>query len=661
MIFFEGTDNKLWRANLDGSAGVNLGGYKTKSTPVVSGDHVYFQGTDDKLWKLNVDGTGGKNLGGYKCKSSPTVNSTNVYFQGTDDKLWKINLDGSGGTNLGGYKCSSSPAVSGGFIYFQGTDNKLWKVRLDGTGGINLGLYQTRSTPFVTNSYVFFQGTDDKLWRINLDGTGGNNLKGYKTSASPFATSQQVYFRGTDDKLWKINVDGSNGTNLGGYKCRSSPTVDSTSNYVYFQGTDNALWRINLDGSHGDHIHGFNTASTPFVVDPPKPSHSATVGLPYVVLFVLYSPPGTNGGKSSSSVDYANGSTTGTTTSISQSFKAGFTITASVGTMLSGGSAAVSASTQTTDSASLDIRKTATFDISVGGPPADGIDHNKDRIYLWLNPLLTITIDPQNNLNWQLGVSGPTMIIQYLEVAWLKNPALIPPGVQQQLTAAGVKPTDYPNILNANPFASGATTIDPNRFLPTSQSFPYEPPDSPSDPVPVQKYVQTNTVTNTATHAVQNQYNLTLTSQGGIDIGIIKANLKVSDTFDWTNSSTSTTTNATSQSATVAVGGPAAGYTGPTDVLVYWDTIYNSFMFAFPTVPAAVSGVLMNKFGKPVPNTAVTLTSGTHTFKTFTDAKGKYRFYGAAAGAGTVSANGEVFAVTIGPGSKNLTTKLTKS
>jgi hypothetical protein len=33
--------------------------------------------------------------------------------------------------------------------------------------------------------------------------------------------------------------------------------------------------------------------------------------------------------------------------------------------------------------------------------------------------------------------------------------------------------------------------------------------------------------------------------------------------------------------ASVAVGGPAYGYTGPTNVLVYWDTIYSSFMFAF--------------------------------------------------------------------------------
>jgi hypothetical protein len=659
MIFFEGTDNKLWRANPDGSAGVNLGGYKTRSTPVVSGDYVYFQGTDDKLWKIKTDGTGGTNLAGYKCKSSPTVTGTNVFFQGTDDKLWKINLDGSGGTNLGGYKCSSSPAVAGGYVYFQGTDYKLWKIRLDGSNGINLGLYQTRSTPFVTDRYVFFQGTDNKLWRINLDGTGGSNLKGYQTISTPFATPQHVYFQGTDNKLWQINLDGSGGTNLGGYKCRSSPTVDTSSGFVYFQGTDNALWRINLDGSHGDHIHGFNTASTPFVVQPANQPQTGSARLPYVVLFVLYAPPGANGGKSGSSVDYGNGSTTGATTNLSQSFKAGVSINASAGLVGNQGSVTVSASTQTTDSASLDIKKTATFDISVGGPPADGIDHSKDRIYLWLNPLLTFTIDPENNLNWQLGAAGPTMIIQYLEVAWLKNPALIPAGVQQQLTAAGVKPADYANILQTNPFASGAAAIDSNRFLPTSQSFPYEPPDSASDPVPVQKYVQTNTVTNTATHTVQTQYGVSLSAEGGFNLGVIKASLKVTDTFEWTNTSTSTTTNGSSQSATVAVGGPAVGYTGPTDVLVYWDTVYNSFMFAFPAVAASVSGVLMDKLGKPVPHTAVTLSSGPHTFKTFTDSKGRYRFYGAPAGQVKIAAVQEEF--TLAAGKTSTTLQLTRS
>jgi hypothetical protein len=260
-IYFQGTDDKLWRVNPDGSGGTNLGGYKTKSTPVVFGAHLYFQGTDDALWQINLDGTGGIHVGGgYKTSASPFV-SDHIYFRGTDDKLWRVNLDGSGGVNLGGYKTKSTPHAFGGFVFFQGTDDKLWRINLDGSGGVNLGGNKTSSPPFVTTSHVYFRGTDDRLLRINLDGSGGLHLGGYKTKSTPFVTASFVYFQGTDDKLWRINLDGSGGTNLAGYKTNSSPVADGT--FIYFQGTDNKFWRLNLDGSHGTHLGGFDNASTP--------------------------------------------------------------------------------------------------------------------------------------------------------------------------------------------------------------------------------------------------------------------------------------------------------------------------------------------------------------------------------------------------------------
>jgi hypothetical protein len=260
-IYFQGTDNKLWRLNPDGSGGTNLGGYKTKSTPVVFGTHLYFQGTDDALWQINLDGTGGMHVGGgYKTSASPFV-SDHIYFRGTDDKLWRVNLGGSGGVNLGGYKTKSTPHAFGGFVFFQGTDNKLWRINLDGSGGVHLGGNSTSAPPFVTTTHVYFRGTDDRLLRINLDGTGGIHLGGYKTKSTPFVTDNFVCFQGTDDKLWRINLDGSGGTNLGGYKTHSPPVTDGA--FIYFQGTDNKFWRLNLDGSHGTHLGGFDTASTP--------------------------------------------------------------------------------------------------------------------------------------------------------------------------------------------------------------------------------------------------------------------------------------------------------------------------------------------------------------------------------------------------------------
>ena len=649
MLYFQGTDDKLWRTNPDGSAGVNLGGYKTKSTPIAFGNYIYFQGTDDKLWRINLDGSGGVDLGGYKTSSPVFVTVNNLFFRGTDNKLWKINLDGTGGVNLGGYASDSSPFVALGYVFFQGTDNTLWRINLDGSGGIKLGNYKTQSSPFVAGIHVYFRGTDDKLWRINQDGSGGVNLGGYKTSSTPYVTPQHVYFQGTDNKLWQINLDGSGGVNLGGYKSKSSPTVDTSLNFVYFQGTDNALWRLNLDGSHGVHLGGYNCSSTPFAVQPANQPQTGTSRLSYILLTVVYAPPGTNSGKSSSVVKYSSGSTTGATSTISNSLKASFSAGLTFKSKGSSdqGSFGVGASSETKDTSSFATKKTTNTEIDVNGPATDGINHDEDLFYLWLNPQLTITADPWNNSTWEMGAAGPTMIIQYARAGWLKNPATMPPGLLQDFKAAGLTTADFATILSADPFAFGPAAIDPNRFLPTTQSFPYDPPDSASDPVPVSIYQQTNTVTNTVTHEVTHTYSVS----AGFSIGLGDlVGLKVDSSLTLTDTETSVTVNESTQSATVAVGGPAFGYTGPVDVLVYWDTLYNSFMFALTSAAPSVADVFKDAQGRPVPHQEVALTAGSHTFKTFTNAKGKFRFFGTPTG-------GKVSAVTTVAGPKQSATK----
>lgn len=663
MLFFQGTDNKLWGLNVNGTGGVNIGGYKTQSTPVAFGPNLFFQGTDNKLWKTNLDGSNGIDLGGYATKSTPFLTVDHIYFQGTDNKLWKVALDGSGGTNLGGYKTNSTPYVFGQYVFFRGTDDKLWRVLLDGTQGINLGGFKTSLMPFVTADHVYFRGTDKKLWRVGLGGTGGVNLGGYDTDSTPFVTSDHVYFQGTDNKLWRINLDGSGGTNLGGYKTKSTPVIGS--GFVFFQGTDNALWRINLDGSGGTHLGNFNANSSPFVVDPTNQPVTGTLVPRYFVLTLVYAPPGINGGAGNpnsgtgtSSVDYGSSSSTGTTTSTSSSFQEGV----SVGVSIGGGDkdagslgSDFSYSKSTTDTQSVEIKKTATFDIKVPGPAADGIDHNRDRFYLWLNPKVEVTIDPENNLAWQLGVNGPNMTIQYVEVGWLKNPATMQPGVKALLDRAGLTPADYAAILALDPFASGQISIDPNRYAVLPQSFPYEAPDNANDPISTSTYALQGSVTHTRTTQVQ--YTTNFSVSGGLNLGIFK--LKSSASLQWTNSSSTTDTNAATQSATVVIGGPAFGYKGPTDLMVYMDTVYNSFMFAFPVEALATEGVITSAQGKPVAGTLVTLTVGTSHLTTYTNSKGEYRFYGSKlTGQGSVSIAGKAFPVTVGEGTGKVVLRL---
>jgi hypothetical protein len=385
----------------------------------------------------------------------------------------------------------------------------------------------------------------------------------------------------------------------------------------------------------------------------------------YQLLTVLYALPGTSGGGSSSHVDYGSGSTTGTTDSVSSSFKAGVDVTASAGVNVGlvnlGGSAEFTASQTSTDTSSLSISKSTSYQISAQGPSENGIDHGYDEFWLWLNPLMNVTIDDQGNVAWEIGVDGPNMIIQYVYARWLQDPSLMQqddPGLAQDLAAAGLTTADFAQILACDPFTSGNPTIDPNRFVPTPFSFPYNPPLTAADQPPTLTYTQTSATTATDTEQTQVQYGVSVTVSAGIQV-FFSSKLTVSGSLQWTDTSTNTTSTESLQSASVTIGGPAFGYAGPVDVLVYWDTVFSSFMFAFATGTPAATGLLTDSAGTPIPYKALTLTSGEHTLSTFTDPSGEYRFYGAAQGEGTITVDNQEFAVAIGPDEPVRTLRLT--
>lgn len=389
-----------------------------------------------------------------------------------------------------------------------------------------------------------------------------------------------------------------------------------------------------------------------------------TTGRPrYKVVALVYAPPGTNGGKASSYVDYATASSTGTTTSTTHSFKDSVDVTFSldvkVGKLLKlGAGGEFTASNTTTDTDTVDIKKTATSTIHVVGPSADGIDHDHDMFYLWLNPLIELTLDPENNVQWSLGVDGPTMDLQYVYVAWLKNPSLMPPGLATVLRNAGLTTVDFNAILALDPFATVTEMlhpmIDPNRYLPTTQTFPYLPPLDATDTVPTLTDTISDTVTDTQTHTIQSQYSVSLDADASITDkdAIVNASLKVNGTLTWTDTSTTTSTTSSSQSATVSIGGPAYGYQGQTDLMVYWDSIYNSFLFAFPTVPYFHAGRLLDAHGVARAGQKVSLKVNGKTYQTYTDPNGEYRFYDASkttvSGTGTLAIGHESQIVKIG-------------
>jgi hypothetical protein len=319
----------------------------------------------------------------------------------------------------------------------------------------------------------------------------------------------------------------------------------------------------------------------------------------YYLLSVLYAPPGTNGGRSSSQVEYSAGSSTGATTSANSMFAQGLDIKAEAG----GGifsSATLNADFSSTgtagDSTSLDIKKTQTGNYRIPGPAADGIDHDYDEFLLWLNPIVNVTVDATNNAQWQMGTFGDgPMIIQPVYAAYLKNPTLMAsqdPGLKSDLDAAGITPDEYKQILKANPFtdpdAKVPVAINLNRFLPvsTGSTFDYNPPLTPQDSVPVRIYSQSNSVTNTAIKTVEvdtkTSFGLTV-SIGALDV--FHAKVTTTATFDWKSTASRGQSSGSTQSASFTIGGPSFGYKDKVDVVVYWDSVYNSFMFAFNSDP----------------------------------------------------------------------------
>jgi hypothetical protein len=383
-----------------------------------------------------------------------------------------------------------------------------------------------------------------------------------------------------------------------------------------------------LNGKQGEK-ECVNGRFTPCLVEPDTPpSDTGTAAPRYYILSVIYAPPGTKGGASSSSVNYGSGSTTGTTVTSANSFKQNYKVTATASGGILGNGTDVGTSfaygRNSTDTSALDIKKSTASEIAAKGPGVDGIDHDRDQIWLWLNPKLRVTVTP-TSASWTLQ-DAQTADIQFLFVGHLKNPALIPPGVLQRLQAFGITPQDYPVILKADPFANGATTLDTNRYQSLHTTFPYEPPFAQGDPPTTLKTTLSNATTNNATSSVQNDYTVGLSISGSTNfLSLFKASIKAESNWTWTDVSTTANSSSTTESAAVTVGGPSFGYTGPTDMGVYYDVLYKTFLFAPVTGPAQFKGTLSSRSRQALAGREVIVTANGRTFRTFTNARGEYR------------------------------------
>ena len=376
----------------------------------------------------------------------------------------------------------------------------------------------------------------------------------------------------------------------------------------------------------------------------------------YLVVGLIYAPPGCTGGASAgctqSFVDYSGGSSLGSKISISDSFKVGEKLSADGS--YSGATVGLdqSLSLTQTDSSSFAITKSVTHDIQAFGN-SDGVDHGQDEFILLLNPTVILRKDGSGTVYWKPDFSKA--VPYKVAVSDLRNPATMQPAVAQQLKALGFTNDDYQTILNLHPFGGkvnttgnngknigtgalggatdgGVPVLDSRRFRATTTGFPYEPlVRSPNcnggicNCVPMGTTLKNDFATEDSTSSA-NDYSVAI--QAGASIPQV-FNTKTELSFTWTDSETTGSNTDSSQSATVTVACPSANYTGPTFVQVYWDSLFGSFLFVpFKLTADRViqHGTVTDAPGKPVSGQVVELILNGKTYRTVTAHDGSYRF-----------------------------------
>lgn len=370
----------------------------------------------------------------------------------------------------------------------------------------------------------------------------------------------------------------------------------------------------------------------------------------YYILTLLYAPPGctsTPTVKCQSSpglislADYSTGSSTGTATSTTSSFKQGVSISANSGLAFLGidlFSADVNFgfSSTSTQGSSETISKSQTSEIKVPGN-GDGVDHSQDTFLLLVNPAVGVSVQG-TSVQTNIGYYGPSALWYRLPVQWLQDPSQMKSDVASQLKALGFTTTDYATILAQDPFANGSTAIDGNRYARTTLTFPYEPPQQESDcnsgvcTCAVLSQVIKNELVNQTSSSYQSDYTVGFSVSASAPVPVIgDLGMKDSTSFTWTNTSSTVNTTDSSQSATVAVACPSTAYDGPTFMAVYWDKLYGSFLFVplvvGPGSSVVSQGSVTNASGVRLRHQEVSLSYSGKVYRTFTDNKGNFHFY----------------------------------
>jgi hypothetical protein len=246
-----------------------------------------------------------------------------------------------------------------------------------------------------------------------------------------------------------------------------------------------------------------------------------------------------------------------------------------------------------------------------------GINHDYDVIWLWLNPITrftTFTTSTTNAIQWNgYGYSTldqPAMDIYPVFVGWMNGDIVMTPAqaaplnrawAASEVWPAGQGPaltaTDKLNIAKADPYWQCAktptacpTSVDPTRYTLTfNQDFVYQQA-APGGQPGTQAYTDTYTTTttqNTGAQYVTSQtfaYEANFTGSGWL--AKFTADLSKSSTMTWTHEWNNQISSSNSSTAILSITGPpcvvSAGrcnpvYSGSTQFDLYQDVLFGTF------------------------------------------------------------------------------------
>jgi hypothetical protein len=358
----------------------------------------------------------------------------------------------------------------------------------------------------------------------------------------------------------------------------------------------------------------YGTAATANVVGQPK----------YAIVGMFYAPP-CSSGKSASSVVYGSSNQLKVDNSLTNEFTQSESVALSgsvalgdipitIGSTLTYGWSA-GTTTGTDVAVTTSSSESYTIDGCLG---VDGINHIYDIIWVWLDPVvpyylptstssdifvLGIGSDPRDPVSHQtsapdvvaLSVTQIQKLIAVLNADQTPTPTNtgISASTLQELqrtwdttwvTNSGGEPgpglvaADYEDILNADPFVANPSfnPASSTRYAEVKNVVVYY--DATATPTET-SYTGQAIDAASQTSGTDDQHYVSVEVSVTIGAAPDDGKLDTTGKWLWDTKSQATTTNTSTQTATFNIWDPAASYTGPDTLSVYWDTVYQSFVF----------------------------------------------------------------------------------